>query len=325
MVEDSNLPVGIQLPGSLYRTDKIMKTIRPLIHILFLFAYTLPPVPCANAVDIEWEKTIDSDSIDALCHTETYLYSGSFDGHIKRISKGAVEEIGAHGDWVRALLCVDDNLISASNDEYIIIWNDGHIVNKIHAHDWWITDIAFYRNTIISVSLDETVKIWGYPDLKLLYQHKIYGSCKHQCVAIGRNKAFIGSTRGVSVLNLKTRQWIYQNKAFDKENVFLSAVAFNNDVYMGDNQGIIYRFDASTANLTATKQVSDMAIKALACRSGVLFAGDDGGAIRSLDVEFQKKVTLLIHFPEPVRAIVTRGNTLFIGCDGGILRAIKVP
>jgi WD40 repeat protein len=279
----------------------------------------------ANAADIVWEKVIHSDSIDALCTTDAFIYSASFDGYIKKSSADSLEEAGAHKDWVRALLCIDDGVVSASNDGRIIIWKGASNNHRIHAHDWWITDIAFHNGTIVSVSLDETVKIWRYPDLKLVYQHKLYGSRKHHTVVICRDKAFVGSTWGISVLDLKTRKWIVPYRYFDTQNVFLSSTASDNRVYFGDDTGKLFFFDASTTKLISTQQVSLTAIKALTYHQGTLFVGDDAGTIRKVDAESMENIEILASFPQSVRAMLVRSGMLIAGCDGGILRAIRIP
>jgi len=298
--------------------------IQPITYIFFLFMLILLPAIGADAANTISERVVHSDSIDALCSTDKYIFTASFDGHIKKCTRDSIEEIGAHRDWVRSLLCINDNVISASNDGRIIIWNGTSISNQVSAHDWWITDIAFHKDTIVSVSLDETVKIWRYPDLELVYQHKIYGSYKHHTVTVCQNKAFIGSTWVISVLDLATRKWIFQNKGFDNFNVFLASTASDNTVYLGDNTGKVYRFDAFSSKLVSSAHVSNAAIKALAYHQGTLFVGDDEGNLKTIDAESLANTVVLASFPQAVRAILVRDDTVFAGCDGGILRAIRI-
>ena len=278
-----------------------------------------------DAAEIVFERVVHSDSIDALCATEDDLISASFDGHIKRITADSVEEVGAHGDWVRGLCCLNDDIVSASNDGHIAIWKGAALSNQVLAHDWWITDIAYHDHTIISVSLDETVKIWSYPQLKLIYQHKIPGSSKHMTVAICQNKAFIGSTWSISVLDLSTLEWIYQNKAFDGFNVFLASTSSDHTVYFGDSSGKIFLFDASTCKLVSSLNVSRTAIKALAYHQGELFIGDDDGNIMALDADSPAHAVVLARHPQAVRVILVRDDTVYAGYDGGILRGIRLP
>ena len=295
------------------------------VHVFFLFTMILQSLIGVSAAEIVWEKVIHSDSIDALCANDNVIYSASFDGYIKKYTADSLEEIGAHNDWVRALLCIDDGVVSASNDGQIIIWKGASKNRRIHAHDWWITDIAFHKDTIVSVSLDETIKIWRYPDLKLVYQHKLYGSRKHHTLVICRDKAFIGSTWGISVLDLKTRKWIAPGFNFTIYKVFLSSTASDDVVFLGDDTGKLFYFDGSTGNLISTLQVSHTAIKALAYHQGTLFVGDDDGIIKKVDAESMANVKILADFPQSVRALVVHGQTLIAGCDGGILRAIRIP
>ena len=279
----------------------------------------------ADTAGVLSERSIHSDSIDALCTTGDSVVSASFDGTIKRVSSGTIENVGAHRDWVRGLLCIDDAIVSASNDGRIVIWKGASVVNQIDAHDWWITDIAFHDNRIISVSLDESVKIWSFPALEPVYQHKIYGSFKHMTVAVCQNRVFVGSTFGISVLNLSTFKWIYQNKAFDKYNVFLSSAASADVVYFGDDNGKVFRFNASTADLISSATVSRTAIKALAYHEKKLFVGDDDGIVQIVDAESLKSDKVMTHHTQSVRVLRVWGNRLYAGYDGGILRVIRVP
>ena len=294
------------------------------VHVFFLFTMILQPLVGVSAAEIVWEKVIHSDSIDALCANDNVIYSASFDGYIKKYTADSLDIIGAHKDWVRALLCIDDGVVSASNDGQIIIWKDASINRKIHAHDWWITDIAFHKDTIVSVSLDESIKIWRYPDLKLVYQEKKYGSLKHHTLVICRDKAFIGSTWGISVFDLKTRKWIFSHIHFDTYNVFLSSTASDNVVFFGDDTGKLFYFDGSSSNLISTLKASHTAIKALAYHQGSLFVGDDDGVIKKIDAESMANIKILADFPQSVRALLVRGQTLIAGCDDGILRAIRI-
>lgn len=313
--------------------NQLYKRHFPAIHIImtqsitcisFLLVLVLQPVFSVKAASTISERVIHSDSIDALCSTNKFVYTGSFDGHIKRTTMDSVEEIGSHRDWVRSLMCINNDIISASNDGRIIIWNDSSISNQVLAHNWWITDMAFYKNTIISVSLDETVKIWRYPDLEQVYEHKIYGSNKHHTVTVCQNRLFIGSTWSISVLDLTTRRWIFQNKSFDRYNVFLSSTSSKNAVYFGDNNGKVYRFDASRSKLTSTSQVSNAAIKAICYHQGTLLVGDDNGNIKTMDANSLVNSKILASYPQPVRAILVRDDTVFAGFDGGVLRAIRI-
>jgi len=289
-----------------------------------VFVLILLPAISVNAAHTISERVVHSDSIDALCSTDTSIFTASFDGHIKRCTADSIVEIGTHRDWVRSLLCINDDVISASNDGRIIIWNGASISNQVSAHDWWITDIAFHKDTIISVSLDETVKIWSYPDLEPVYQHKIFGSFKHHTVTVCQDKAFIGSTWSISVLDLSTRRWVFRGKFGDNFNVFLASTSSHNSVYFGDSNGKVYRFDAFSSKLISSSHVSKAAIKALAYQHGILFVGDDEGNLKTIDAESLANPAVLARFPQAVRAILVRDDTVFAGYDGGILRAIRI-
>lgn len=295
------------------------------LTFLILAFFIFIPSGIAYAEKALTESIVHTDSIDALCATENYLVTGSFDGSIKKVTLDKIQIIGKHNDWVRGLLCIDNNIVSASNDGRIIIWHGTAKLNEVLAHKWWITDVAFYKNRIISVSLDETIKVWSYPELELLFQHKIWGSAKHYTVTISNDKAFIGSTWGISVLDLNTYNWILKNKRITKDySAFLSSAPSGEYVYFGNSTGSIYQFTTDNAELQSKFKVSNYAIKALSYHDNTLFIGSDDGCIHEFKPSMKNTPKFISKSPESVRAILVNHSNLYAGYDKGILRKFAI-
>lgn len=270
------------------------------------------------------ELSLHEDSIDALCGAGNYIYTASFDGTIKKTDFKEVEIVGRHEDWVRSILCIGDTLVSSSNDGRIIVWEGSSILREVDAHNWWITKLAFYNDKIISVSLDETVKIWSYPELGLLYEHKIPGSNKHHTLAISNSKAFIGSTGSVSVLDLEKYRWIVVNRSFQNYNAILSATASDQFVYLADSAGNIYQMNPGNVKSRTVLSLEKYAIKAIALHDGALFVGNDNGRIYRVELPEFNRPVLVSEQKQPVRAILIRGRVLYAAYDEGLLRSIDI-
>lgn len=275
----------------------------------------------ANTATLLHEQVMHDDSIDGLCISGRYLYTASFDGKIKRTDFTTTEEIGRHTDWVRALLCTDDRLISASNDGRIIIWQDKVIVRQTQAHSWWITDLALYGNKIVSVSLDETVKIWSYPDLQLLFQHKIPGSYKHHSVTVFQDLAFIGSTRNIAILDLKTHQWPVQHLIVNKPDIYHVSAAGDNYIYFGDSAGNIYQLDPANMQFRHSLSLGRYAIKAMAYHDHSLYVGNDAGHLYRIDVPGLQRPELIHRHAQAIRSIKVVNNIMYAAFDQGVVRS----
>ena len=266
------------------------------------------------------ELKLHTDSIDALCVKGHDIYTASFDGRVKRTDLTTSEEVGHHDDWVRAILCVDDNQVTASNDGRIIVWHEKSIVSQVKAHDWWVTDLAYHHdNLLVSVSLDETVKVWSYPDLKLLYQHKLPGSYKHYSVTILGNYAYVGSTVTLSVLDLKKLAWRFVNLSYGTYDIFCSVTTDNSHVYFGDSAGNIHQFDASTMKSHKIVRTEKFAIKAMTMSKEFLYFGNDSGHIYRVRVPTFGQPELIHEQKTAVRALTISDNMLYAASDEGKL------
>jgi len=288
---------------------------------ILLFLYEILP---AAAGTLLHEIKVHDDSIDAICIKDGYVYTGSFDGTIKRTDFTTVEPVGRHRDWVRALLCVDDNIISASNDGRIIIWHDNTIVNQVDAHKWWVTDIAYSNGKIVSVSLDETVKIWSYPDLKLLHQYKIPGSYKHHSVTISDDIAYIGSTTSISLISLKNDKWGIRTINFATFDTYYSGTTSRDYIYFSDSAGNIHQCDASLRKMHNVKSIGNYAIKTLQQHSDTLYAATDSGQIHKIAIPEFKQAELFDEHPQAIRTIRVTDNALIAAYNDGFLRAFSL-
>lgn len=276
---------------------------------------------------IIYEKKIHSDSVDSLCLNGKEIITASFDHTIKRTINNESKFVGEHKDWVRKVICIDKNMISASNDGTISIWNGFKKIRSVQAHEWWITDIDFYDDKIVSVSLDETVKVWSYPKLKLLYSHKIYGSNKLHSVIINNRKAFIGSTNGrMYVLDMKKfniigKIWVDRLG----RSILTSSAKSLKYVFFGTSNGLIARITTSSPyKVVFKKKTSDFAVKAIALYQGDLYIGDDNGVLRKLNMKNLKNKQIVHDSSEAIRTITIDNNIIYAGYDNGYIRKFNL-
>jgi len=271
--------------------------------------------------EIIYEKKSHADSVDSLCVNGKNIVSASFDGSIKTTNNNETTIIGKHNDWVRKVICTDSNIISASNDGMITIWSDYKKIKSIQAHSWWITDIVLSGDKIVSVSLDETVKVWSYPELKLLYSHKLYGSNKHYSIAVNNGKAFIGSTHGLmSILDISSFEWIESKMIAGTYAILISATKSKKHIIFGSSDGFIIKVMASPPYNMLKEKISNFALKAVAQSEGILYVGDDNGVIRKISIDNIKEPYVLSRFPEAVRALTIDNDLIYAGYDNGHIR-----
>lgn len=268
-----------------------------------------------------YEKKIHADSIDSLCLMKNDIISASFDGNIKKTTDTVSKTVGKHKDWVRKVICDGENIISASNDGFISIWNDLKIINTVQAHSWWVTDIALTNNKIISVSLDESVKVWSYPGLKLLYSRKLHGSNKHYSVITNNGVAFIGSTRGLlTALELDDYSWVYHNYIVDVGSI-LSFAKTKYYIFLGTSDGYIVKVKAlKPYNRILKVKISASPIKTIVQRQGFLYVGDSNGVLRKINIENFTESYVINRFPEAVQALAINHNSIYVGYKKGYIR-----
>ena len=289
------------------------------------FILIILPLNLLASETILSENKIHADNVDSLCLKNKAIISASFDGSIKKTISNKSEIIGRHKDWVRKLICADSNIISASNDGEIAIWKNSKKIRSVQAHTWWVTDIALSNDKIISVSLDESVKVWSYPELTLLYSHKIHGSNKHHSVIVNNAKAFIGSTKGIlfvldlNKLNMPNKIWI----DYPGGSTLTSSAKSNKHVFFGTSNGFIAKIAAFPPYKLNKKKISDFAIKGLAQSKGILYAGDDNGVIRKLNIS-NFKTEIVNNFPDAVRAITIDNGIIYSAFDNGYIRTFSV-
>jgi len=275
---------------------------------------------------IIFDEKIHTDSVDSLCLKGEAIISGSFDGTIVETINTESNITGKHNDWVRKVLCIDSVIVSASNDGNIALWenNDGKI-KTIKAHNWWITDLVYTNRKLISVSLDENIKIWSYPDLKLIFGQKLFGSNKLFSVHVASDKIFIGATKGILFImesdSKRLKTFRLQN---EPESVIMSIISDQESLYFGSSKGIIYKMPLKNLKAYEKLKVSDSAIKALLYNNGILFSGSDDGYIRKIDVKSFRYISDVSYQDESVRSLMIDSNYLYAGYDDGYIRAYLV-
>ncbi len=283
---------------------------------------TIISLKLAAGEAIIYENKIHTDSVDSLCVKGDKIYTASFDGTIKRTIDNESKIIGKHKDWVRKIICTGSNIISASNDGYITVWNGVKKISSVQAHSWWVTDIALSDNKIVSVSLDETVKVWSYPELKLLYSHKLYGSNKHYSVVVNNGRAFIGATNGnMNVLDINTYKWIRKRQRYlEAHSVFVSATKSDKEIFFGASDGNIIKVNSASLRKVLQRKISNFPLKAITLSQGYLYIGDSDGVLQKINIENFNEYSVINHSSEAVRAITIDNNFIYAGYDNGYIR-----
>ena len=288
------------------------------IFILFLII----PLKLTSGEALIYEKKLHADSIDSLCINDKEIISASFDGNINKTNNKETKIIGKHKDWVRKVICTGSNIISASNDGTISIWSDSKKIKSVRAHSWWVTDIALSGNKLVSVSLDETVKVWSYPELELLYSHKIYGSNKHYTVMVDSGRAFVGSTLGtMNVLDMKTYKWLREKqRLLSTYSISQSMTKSKEAIFFGSSDGFITKINSNSLRIKRQRRISSFSLKAVSYSQGYLYVGDSGGVLRKINPNNLKELYVISQYPEAVQAVAIDDNYIYAGYNKGYIR-----
>lgn len=279
------------------------------------------PLKLAAGEALLYEEKVHSDKVDSLCVNKGEVYSASFDRSITKTVNNESKIIGKHKDWIRKVICTGSNVITASNDGKITIWNDVEKIRSVQAHSWWVTDIALSTDKIVSVSLDETVKVWSYPELNLLYSHKIYGSNKHYSVIINNGKAFIGSTHGLMfIIDLNNFKLLKQKNIANYYSVLISSTKSDKYIFFGGSDGFITKVSASTPYKVLHEKISDFPLEAITQSDEYLYIGDSNGVLRKINMENLNELTIINHSSEAVSAIAISNDFLYAGYNDGYIR-----
>lgn len=288
----------------------------------FILLLIILPLKLLASEVITEGREIHADRVDSICLMQGNIISASFDGLIKSSTDKASRVVGRHDDWVRKLICHGKHVISASNDGYISIWEGTNKISTVKAHSWWVSDIALSNNKIVSVSLDETVKVWSYPELELLYSHKISGSNKHYSIGVINDKAFISSTRGkVSILDISSYKWINKYKTITgRYSISLSVAKSDAAVFFGSSSGYITKISAFPPYKSKRKKISKFPIKSLAYYEGFLYASDSNGFLFKIKNKNIKSVLILNHSVKSISALAINDDFIYAGYDNGFVR-----
>lgn len=299
-------------------------------------------ISCSIYSEDMWvdEKILHKDSIDSICVKENSFVTASFDGYVNEYLNNQVFTVTKHKDWVRGILCIDGNIVSVSNSGVISLTDKQNKTRSVFGHNWWISEIAYSAdsNKLITVSLDEFVKVWSYPSLKLLFEHKIYGSHKHHTVTVHSGKAYIGSTGGhMYVLDLDTyslESWLLG--AFGKttslkpqrigsfNGAILSSISSPKYIYFGDSNGYLIQINPTTLAVISKMKVSDSSIKGMNIIGNKLYIGSNDGYLKSIVADPMGKVSIVRKFNEAIRTIAKKNNHIYLGFDKGIVRIMEL-
>lgn len=267
---------------------------------------------------------LHSDAIDDMVLSDGKIYTASFDGSIKQLDlkTGKIRLLGRVSDWIRSIVIRDGLVISGDNQGYIRAWTqNGKMKWAIKAHKWWISDMELSGDHLITVSMDEYVKIWDIKTQKLLFEQKVDGSYKHQCVCIRNDTAYIGSTAILASLRLKEDHYaVGMSDEKGLSVVYLSCVAANDKTIFGLSDGRIYVDGNSSFK---TLNVHQGAIKAIAMEKQMLYTGSDDGSIKKIDLTKPHKIRTLYQGKMQIRSLMVTESFIYAGFEDGSLKIIE--
>lgn len=293
-----------------------------LIQII-LFSALLSATSYAQMNPI-FEFKLHDDVIDAIVVKDGNIYTGSYDGYVKKtvLKTGEIITVLKQDDWIRSLLIVEDELIAAGNEGSIVgvdIQSEKQRW-KIDAHKWWITGLAYGNGKLVSVSMDEHVKVWDIATKEKLFERKIEGTFKHQCICLKNQDAFIGSTSTVSHLSLGEEYNTSTAHYLGQTNTALSCSMKNADVILGLSIGSIIRIGKHKIQ----KRVHEAAIKALIQIDNNLYSASEDGTIIRSNADSLEESKLLYAGDKKVSALAEEGGLLYVGFADGTVKVFNL-
>mmetsp|Transcript_26320 Transcript_26320/g.37062 ORF Transcript_26320/g.37062 Transcript_26320/m.37062 type:complete len:399 (+) Transcript_26320:79-1275(+) len=118
-----------------------------------------------NQAELEEVSILEEhqNSVSCLCVWGENLVSASYDHHIKiwNSQRTVIRSWEAHQGYITCLLIWNDFLVSASCDKTIKVWNrNGECLHRLEGHNHWIWWLVVWNNMLCSASLDDMIKIW---------------------------------------------------------------------------------------------------------------------------------------------------------------------
>lgn len=291
--------------------------------VKIILLYTLFITITYAQINPTFELKIHQDVIDTLAVKDGYIYSGSYDGYVKRTDLKTNETINLtqQDDWIRSLLIINDELIVAGNNGTIIGIN---LLNKkqtwtIYAHKGWITGLTYINKKLVSISMDEDVKVWDIPTQHNLYRKKIYGSNKHFSLCTDKDRIIIGSTEIFSSMSINKDYHVKKIFSYGLSTVILSCTSTNIDsVMLGFSNGDITKIKDLV--IQRHVKIHQGAVKALVNNRNEVYSASDDGSIIQSDINTLNKKNLIYNSDIAVSALYLDNDFLYAGFADGTIK-----
>ena len=296
---------------------------------------TRPPL-AAGGIELSAAKPgaiINTASLEGLPH-QVYsmtvqgakVYSGLYNGYIQvwhmdayvNLPSGSRPEyhtLTGHTSSVYALVVCERQLISASHDKLVKIWdlNTLRCRHTLKGHNSRVRALAVSGKLLFSGSNDKSIKVWN---LELVSQTQSLESHSSWIRALATEKDVLTSAskdNTVKVWDLKNMKCIF---TFASGSEVYSLAMTNNTVYGGCFDHKIRVWNLNTMQKSHMLIGHEGVVRCLTIRHSTLYSGGSDTKLKVWDLKSNSCTTLFGH-TSFVRAIAVdeAGQTLYSGAD----------
>lgn len=276
---------------------------------------------------------INTASLEGLSHavyTMTVqgakVYSGLYNGNIQvwhmdayvNLPSGSRPEyhtLTGHTSSVYALVVTDRQLISASHDKLVKIWdlNTLRCRHTLKGHNSRVRALALAGKLLFSGSNDKSIKVWN---LEMVSQTQSLESHSSWIRALASERDVLTSAskdNTVKVWDLKTMKCIF---TFSTGSEVYSLAVTNNTVYGGCQDHKIRVWNLNTMQKSHMLIGHEGVVRCLFIRNNTLYSGGSDCKVKVWDLKTNDCTTLFGH-TSFVRAVAVDelGQTLYSGAD----------
>jgi len=276
---------------------------------------------------------INTASLEGLSHavyTMTVqgakVYSGLYNGNIQvwhmdayvNLPSGSRPEyhtLTGHTSSLYALVVTDRQLISASHDKLVKIWdlNTLRCRHTLKGHHSRVRALALANKLLFSGSNDKSIKVWN---LEMVSQTQSLESHSSWIRALASERDVLTSAskdNTVKVWDLKTMKCIF---TFSTGSEVYSLAVTNNTVYGGCQDHKIRVWNLNTMQKSHMLIGHEGVVRCLFLRNNTLYSGGSDCKVKVWDLKTNDCTTLFGH-TSFVRAVAVDelGQTLYSGAD----------
>jgi len=276
---------------------------------------------------------INTASLEGLSHavyTMTVqgakVYSGLYNGNIQvwhmdayvNLPSGSRPEyhtLTGHTSSVYALVVTERQLISASHDKLVKIWdlNTLRCRHTLKGHNSRVRALALSGKLLFSGSNDKSIKVWN---LEMVSQTQSLESHSSWIRALASERDVLTSAskdNTVKVWDLKTMKCIF---TFSTGSEVYSLAVTNNTVYGGCQDHKIRVWNLNTMQKSHMLIGHEGVVRCLFIRNNTLYSGGSDCKVKVWDLKTNDCTTLFGH-TSFIRAVAVDelGQTLYSGAD----------